>query len=102
MRSIRRATEMASRPYHWNATGQLPCRFLYLEEGRVAERWEFDITGCRFAQFFRELGEPELGSRSFVLSTIQQLMKSVMAKWHSGALRQLCKVATTVRRCQLR
>ena len=22
---------------------------------------EFNITGCRFAQFFRELGEPELG-----------------------------------------
>lgn len=22
---------------------------------------EIDITGCRFAQFFRELGEPELG-----------------------------------------
>ena len=22
---------------------------------------EFDVTGCRFAQFFRELGEPELG-----------------------------------------
>lgn len=22
---------------------------------------EFDITGCRFASFFRELGEPELG-----------------------------------------
>jgi hypothetical protein len=31
------------------------------EEGKVPERWEFDITGCRFAQFFRELGEPELG-----------------------------------------
>ena len=22
---------------------------------------EFDVTGCRFAEFFRELGEPELG-----------------------------------------
>jgi L-2-amino-thiazoline-4-carboxylic acid hydrolase len=31
------------------------------EEGKVPEQWEFDITGCRFAQFFRELGEPELG-----------------------------------------
>jgi predicted ArsR family transcriptional regulator len=26
-------------------------------EGKV----EFDVTGCRFAQLFRELGEPELG-----------------------------------------
>ena len=25
------------------------------------EAVEFNITGCRFAQFFRELGEPELG-----------------------------------------
>ncbi len=26
-----------------------------------AEAIEFNITGCRYAQFFRELGEPELG-----------------------------------------
>ena len=26
-----------------------------------SEAIEFNITGCRFAQFFRELGEPELG-----------------------------------------
>ena len=26
-----------------------------------SEAMEFNITGCRFAQFFRELGEPELG-----------------------------------------
>src|SRR5262249_31535844 len=25
------------------------------------EAIEFNVTGCRFAQFFRELGEPELG-----------------------------------------
>jgi hypothetical protein len=25
------------------------------------ESIEFNVTGCRFAQFFRELGEPELG-----------------------------------------
>jgi hypothetical protein len=25
------------------------------------EAMDFNITGCRFAQFFRELGEPELG-----------------------------------------
>jgi hypothetical protein len=31
------------------------------EQGRPAERLEFDVTNCRFAQFFRELGEPELG-----------------------------------------
>jgi hypothetical protein len=28
---------------------------------KPVERVEFNITGCRFAQFFRELGEPELG-----------------------------------------
>jgi hypothetical protein len=27
----------------------------------TAEQVEFDITGCRFAEFFRALGEPELG-----------------------------------------
>jgi len=32
-------------------------RMLKQEETAV----EFDIVGCRFAQFFRELGEPELG-----------------------------------------
>jgi hypothetical protein len=31
------------------------------EEGKTPARLEFDITGCRFAQFFRALGEPELG-----------------------------------------
>lgn len=30
-------------------------------DGKPAERIEFNITGCRFAQLFRELGEPELG-----------------------------------------
>jgi hypothetical protein len=30
-------------------------------EGKIPERLDFDVTGCRFAQFFRELGEPELG-----------------------------------------
>jgi hypothetical protein len=24
--------------------------------------WEFNITGCRYADFFRQLGEPELGA----------------------------------------
>jgi len=33
----------------------------FVLEGKTNERIEFDITGCRFAQFFRELGEPELG-----------------------------------------
>ena len=26
------------------------------------DRVEFNVTGCRYAQFFRDLGEPELGS----------------------------------------
>jgi hypothetical protein len=26
------------------------------------ESFDFDVTGCRFAQLFRELGEPELGA----------------------------------------
>jgi hypothetical protein len=30
-------------------------------EGKVNERVDFNFTGCRFAQFFRELGEPKLG-----------------------------------------
>lgn len=29
--------------------------------GITPEKMEFDITGCRFAEFFRALGEPELG-----------------------------------------
>ena len=27
-----------------------------------ADRVEFNITGCRYADFFRQLGEPELGA----------------------------------------
>jgi hypothetical protein len=26
-----------------------------------AEKMDFDITGCRYAQFFQQIGEPELG-----------------------------------------
>ena len=26
------------------------------------QAYEFDVTSCRFAQFFRALGEPELGA----------------------------------------
>jgi len=29
--------------------------------GATAEKVELDITGCRFAEFFRAVGEPELG-----------------------------------------
>jgi len=31
------------------------------ETGKFPDRAEFDVTGCRFAKFFSELGEPELG-----------------------------------------
>jgi hypothetical protein len=27
-----------------------------------AGAWEFNIRGCRYADFFRQLGEPELGA----------------------------------------
>ena len=26
------------------------------------ERWDFDVSGCRYADFFRQLDEPELGT----------------------------------------
>jgi hypothetical protein len=29
---------------------------------QTPEHWDFDITGCRYADFFRQLGEPELGA----------------------------------------
>jgi len=29
---------------------------------QTPEHWDFNITGCRYADFFRELGEPELGA----------------------------------------
>ena len=29
---------------------------------RTPEHWDFNITGCRYADFFRQLGEPELGA----------------------------------------
>ena len=31
------------------------------EIARTADRYEFDITGCRYAEFFKALGVPELG-----------------------------------------
>lgn len=32
----------------------------WLEQG--PNKMEFNVTGCRYAEFFRELGEPELGA----------------------------------------
>lgn len=29
---------------------------------QTPEHWDFNITGCRYADFFRQLGEPELGA----------------------------------------
>jgi hypothetical protein len=29
---------------------------------QTPEHWDFNITGCRYADFFRDLGEPELGA----------------------------------------
>jgi hypothetical protein len=29
---------------------------------QTAEHWDFNVTGCRYADFFRQLGEPELGA----------------------------------------
>ena len=29
---------------------------------QTPEQWDFNITGCRYAEFFRQLGEPELGA----------------------------------------
>jgi hypothetical protein len=47
------------------------------KEGKIPERLEFDITGCRFAQFFRELGEPQLGFA--LLCSTPSLTKSAKA-----------------------
>jgi L-2-amino-thiazoline-4-carboxylic acid hydrolase len=29
---------------------------------QTAEHWDLNVTGCRYADFFRQLGEPELGA----------------------------------------
>ncbi len=29
---------------------------------QTAEHWDLNVTGCRYADFFRRLGEPELGA----------------------------------------
>jgi predicted ArsR family transcriptional regulator len=29
---------------------------------QTSEHWDLNVTGCRYADFFRELGEPELGA----------------------------------------
>jgi L-2-amino-thiazoline-4-carboxylic acid hydrolase len=29
---------------------------------QTPEHWDFNITRCRYADFFRQLGEPELGA----------------------------------------
>jgi hypothetical protein len=33
----------------------------YSVRAQSQDTYEFDVTGCRYAQFYRELGEPELG-----------------------------------------
>ncbi len=31
------------------------------ESSRTPEAFEFNVTGCRYAEFYKQLGEPELG-----------------------------------------
>jgi L-2-amino-thiazoline-4-carboxylic acid hydrolase len=33
----------------------------YNVRAQSQDRYEIDVTGCRYAQFYKELGEPELG-----------------------------------------
>jgi hypothetical protein len=33
----------------------------YSVRGRSEDTFEVDVTGCRYAEFYKELGEPELG-----------------------------------------
>jgi hypothetical protein len=33
----------------------------YSVRAQSQDTYEFDVTGCRYAQFYKELGEPELG-----------------------------------------
>jgi hypothetical protein len=33
----------------------------YSVRSQSQDTYEFDVTGCRYAQFYKELGEPELG-----------------------------------------
>jgi hypothetical protein len=33
----------------------------YSVRAQTEDTFEIDVTGCRYAQFYKELGEPELG-----------------------------------------
>ena len=33
----------------------------YRVRAQTEDAYEIDVTGCRYAQFYKELGEPELG-----------------------------------------
>jgi hypothetical protein len=33
----------------------------YSVRAQTEDRYEIDVTGCRYAEFYKELGEPELG-----------------------------------------
>jgi hypothetical protein len=46
-----------------SALGEITAREVEVEMRRHdKEALEFDVTRCRFAEFFRALGEPELGA----------------------------------------
>jgi hypothetical protein len=60
------------------------------------EALEFDITHCRFAEFFRALGEPELGAL-LICETVSILPLPAAAKLLSLVTRQLCKAHQAAR-----
>src|ERR1700757_4745706 len=49
---LARSCNKAERERYFVFGESLPSRF---------SRFEIDVTGCRYAEFYKELGEPELG-----------------------------------------
>jgi hypothetical protein len=63
---------------------------------RDQEALEFDVTRCRFAEFFRTLGEPELGAL-LICETDFDIAAAAAPKSASVATRPSCEAHPAAR-----
>ena len=59
------------------------------------DAFEADVTGCRYAEFYKKIGAPELGFL-LVCSADLDLAKGYGAPWSSGARRRSCRAQAAV------
>jgi hypothetical protein len=67
--------------------------YTVIEESRDA--FAFDVTACRYAEFYKQLGEPELGFLLVCSGDFLRSLRDLVPTLNSRARRPLCKVQVT-------